>query len=263
MITENSCFESDCRRETTRIHLPVANICHANCYYCGFQINGNISSQAMPGHSRYIPMGRGQIQQYLDERLKLLPECSLIGVSGPGDILSSVTQLRDLVELVTKPPYNKIACCICTNGWDFFNAFPILEQWNTLKYITVTINSLQPQRCMKIYTNPSADQAFYEDKISAQMALLHWAKEREILLKINTVLSDDNADEILCMWNILRQQAPIHIFNLLQMQGRITPTERMDRLSSAYCKIMEQAETTGFNLKHNCNHCRADSYGRW
>ena len=128
MMTTNSCFESDCRCKTARIHLPVADVCHANCYYCKFRSSGNISSQAMSGHSNYIPWGRREIEAYLEKRLKLLPECELIGISGPGDILSSTQQLNEVAELVTSQQYRKIESCICTNGWDFFSALPILER---------------------------------------------------------------------------------------------------------------------------------------
>lgn len=263
MLTVNSCFESDCSCKTARIHLPVADVCNANCYYCAFRKSGNISSQAMPGHSRFIPRGSQQIEQYLAERMKLLPECTLIGVSGPGDILSSTAQLRELVEVISKAPYHKIDGCICTNGWDFFSASSILEQWSTLKYITVTINTLQPCECGNIYMHPTADEAFFAKKIAAQKALLQWAAERKILLKINTVLSEFNTQSVFDTWNELREIAPIHIFNLIQMQGQPMTAERRAGLSAAYREIMNQAEAAGFNLKHNCRHCRADSYGRW
>ena len=263
MITANSCFESDCSCQSARIHLPVADLCNANCYYCSFRTSRNISLQAMPGHSLFIPRGHLQIEQYLNKRMKLMPECSLIGISGPGDILSSTEQLCELLEVVSNPQYLKIACCICTNGWDFYLTRPLMEQWDTLKYITVTINSLQPQECAHIYVHPTADEAYYNQKKAAQLALLHWAADRNITLKINTVLSEYNAESILDTWEALSNHAPIHIYNLLQLQGQTMTSDQKVNYNAIYRKVLVHAQEAGFRVKNNCKHCRADSYGRW
>lgn len=259
----NSCFESSGHCRTKRIHLPVADRCYANCYYCQFRENGNLSEQAMPGHSRWIPYGPQQMKEYLDMRMKLLPDCEVLGVSGPGDILSSRNQLAALIDLVCSSAYSHIPSCICTNGWDFPSAKPLLEQWKTLAYVTVTINSLDPAMCSHIYSHPEAQPQFYEEKIKSQISMLRWAAERDIMIKINTVLSDYNGETVLSTWSQLQQAAPIHIFNLLQMDGQDMTMERRAYFSRAYDNIMKQAEENQIPTKRNCKHCRADSYGRW
>ena len=259
----NSCFESNSHCGTKRIHLPVADKCYANCYYCQFRNNGNLSDQKMPGHSSWIPYGPQKIKEYLDARMKLLPHCEILGVSGPGDILSSQSQLAALINLVCSPNYSHIPSCICTNGWDFPAAAPLLDKWETLSYVTVTINSLDPTMCTKIYYHPEVQTQFYLEKIKSQIRLLRWAAERGIMIKINTVLLDYNAETILPMWSLLQQIAPIHIFNLLQMDGQEMTIERKVYFSRVYDNIMRQATEKQIPTKRNCKHCRADSYGGW
>lgn len=259
----NSCFENSDHCGTKRIHLPVADQCYANCYYCQFRNNRNLSEQAMPGHSRWIPYGPQKIKEYLDVRMKLLPDCEVLGVSGPGDILSSRSQLAILIDLVCSTTYSHIPSCICTNGWDFQSAKPLLEQWKTLSYVTVTINSLNPATCAKIYCHPEVQPSFYEEKIKSQLSMICWAAKKGILIKINTVLSDYNIEEVVPMWSQLQQVAPIHIFNLLKMDGQAMTMEQKVHFSYAYDNIMKQAAEKQIPTKQNCKHCRADSYGRW
>lgn len=260
----NSCFEIDSCCTTKRIHLPVANRCYANCYYCQFSQNNNISNQQMPGHSRMIIYGRYEMEQYLEKRIRLLPDCEILGVSGPGDILSSHEQLATLIDFVNNSAYSKIPFCICTNGWDFLFTKSLLNRWHSLSFVTLTINSLDPNICAKIYRHPHEKMQYYQEKIDAQLDMLKWAAEKGLLIKINTVLSDYNAESIFPMWLELQKLVPIKIFNLLQMDGQnIMTKERKLYLSRSYDFIMSQTEEYEIPVKQNCRHCRADSFGRW
>lgn len=263
MVLKNSCFESDCNCKTSRIHIPVADKCRANCYYCQFRINSNISNLHMPGHSNYIAYGADSMKKYLSDRLLLVPDCMLVGVSGPGDILTSRSQLNELVKLMNASPFNSLAACICTNGWDFDLSADLLDDWENLKYITLTINSLNPQICSHIYIHPDEDASFFAKNIDSQMRLLKWANSKNIIIKINTVLSEYNSDEVIAVWSELDKIAAIHIFNLLPMQGQELPFAKKQEQMCLFQNTMSEAESLGFNLKRNCKHCRSDSYGRW
>lgn len=259
----NSCFETDCSCISERIHLPVANQCRANCFYCQFRFNGNISAEHMPGHSLYVPEGKESIKTYLNNRLKLMPGCRLIGISGPGDILTSQTQLEKLIELLSEKQYKNLISCICTNGWDFPITRHLLEKWSSLKFATLTINSLDAAVCDRIYIHKDKTHAAINEEIENQLSMLSWLESRKVMIKINTVLCEQNSDDILDMWRFLRSQYNVHIFNLIQIQGSSLSSDSKFALSKKYFEIMNAAQIAGFPLKVNCHHCRSDSYGRW
>lgn len=263
MIAPNSCFESDCNCKTLRIHLPAADQCRANCVYCQFRNNGNLSDLDFPGHSLFVPRGKEALREYLVNRLKLCLNCQLIGVSGPGDILTSSAQLTALVELMNEPMFREITGCICTNGWDFYHARAQLEQWKGLKYITVTINTLKPETCSRFYLTSERSLSFFQDNIDSQIALLKWAAERGVLLKINTVLTEANRREVLSVWRKLNEAAPIHIVNLLPLRGATLSAKQKRDMENVRREIMDAAQKMGFQTKKNCRQCRADSFGSW
>ena len=259
LLPVNSCFSTDCRCQSERIHLPVADKCDAGCYFCQYRQNGNVSASPMPGHAAFIPYGSDAIADYLRKRLVLYPDCRIVGVSGPGDILTSAGQLRELLAVLKQQEFSHLYGCICTNGWHFFDALELLVQWERLQYITVTVNTIRADSFRSIY----GGEKDFQSVLDNQSALLAWAAKRGARLKINTVFNRYNQQEIPELWRYLQDRYPITVFNLLLEDVPNEAADQKARRMESFRETMALIDKAEFPVKKNCRHCRSDSYGKW
>jgi nitrogen fixation protein NifB len=259
-------------RESRRrqvVHVPLANRCDAGCIYCGFEVHKNLSSEAMPGFSDKCLKNVDEIEAYLSEKIPAGGEDVVVGVSGPGDPLSSLENLSALFQICRrKLPSSEI--CLCTNGFGYARARELLFAEPRVRYMSFTVNALSAEVASRIYLGGRADEDRCRELLRCQWGAVRESCERGLFVKINCVyLPGINADEVLEVAD-LAQSLGVTIFNLVtyrrplsakgwcnQPYPRLPPVSRAEREG-----VLESIRLARLKVKDDCRQCRSDFCGR-
>lgn len=259
-MEQHCCFNTEnIYVKSARIHVPLAEKCSMGCVYCGYKNDKNVcDSKNRPGVALKIVEGKESIEKYLDMFFLEYDKADIIGVSGPGDPLENIEELRNLVDLIKKKWSDK-KLCVCTNGRLFYPYGKELVDSGVLEYITFTINTLNPQKVGEIYgfyanRNISETQKYIYDLLDA----IRYCKQKKIKVKINTVfLSDINKEDVTTMYSQLLREN-VDCFNLMPRRAlKDTHLEQFDE----YTQVWQKLKSMGFPLTHQCKMCRADFCG--
>lgn len=253
--TTNSCVQN------VRIHVPLAEICTMNCFYCNYKYDKNISkNDNRPGIAKELVNGKNKIKDYLSEKITKFNDVNIIGVSGPGDPFQNPKALRYLIDIM-KSQYNHLHLCLCTNGNFDYNEYIDILKFEQLKFITITINTLDALKSMQIYKSIDTD-ASAKKMINNQISLIKFCKEIGLKVKVNTVyLENINCDDIVEMYSQLMKYN-VDCFNLIP-QVKINSNNKdfmCDKLK--YDNIIEELKSRDFPMIYHCYRCNADFCGK-
>lgn len=253
------CFSTDEKKmPTPRIHVPLAGKCSMGCVYCGYRFDENItSSEFRPGVASRVVSSYADIEEYLSRALEKLPTAEIIGVSGPGDPLENFNELNHLVEIVrNKWPSKKL--CLCTNGRFFFPHGQTIVDSGILKYITFTINTLDWEKLLQIYSCFSEDGCECERYTEELISAIRYCKQKGIAVKVNTVLikgiNDDRIDSMFERLSDMR----VDCFNLLPFRN---VRSENNNPGTEYFLLRKELQSKGFPLTRHCMMCRSDFCG--
>lgn len=255
MEEKHFCFNTGALGEIWgRIHVPLARQCSLRCEYCSYKTDGNVTGDLWrPGTAGSTVESEAEIRAYLEEKLRKFSGVRIIGVSGPGDPLENMTALRTLVTVMTRD-FPDTYLCICTNG-SVYNADVqwLLEQ-KVLRYITLTVNTMDPGKYPLIYGRYK-DPAVPRDMWENQRRILSACRENGVKVKINTVfLRGINDLEIPALYAALGQEG-VSCFNLMPHIDTKTGKDRDgDACHALQCSLLRQ----NFPMMTRCKHCRAD-----
>lgn len=262
-MDKHCCFNtSDVLFRSARIHVPLAKKCSMGCQYCGYHIDHNICMPTIkrPGTSLIVVSTENEIRTYLKKAFALFPETSIIGVSGPGDPLDNLMEMTLLKNIMEKD-YPTVKLCLCTNGRNYQNYVTLFEHSPLLKYLTLTINTLIPQKNLKIYHSITT-LSKAEEMIKNQLKILQKAKEQDIKIKINTVfLQEINATEIEEMYLTLLEKYQVDCFNVLPFVPINTKTMFSVMDLNIFNETIFSLNEKGFPITKQCQQCRSDFCG--
>ena len=259
------CFEN--YKCGARFHLPVAFRCDTKCNYCKREYSDKIDR---PGVSEGI-LPLSDVEGYIREKAELYPECGIIGIAGPGDPFANADELFGAFEIVNEkfPDYR---CCVCTNGFYLpDNKERFLK--SSVKYITLTINSVEAPTLAKIYDHLVLNGKCYHGEEMGNIirklqkeALDIIIQKENIRMKINiVVIPGINDGEIAGIVEATRDYG-VYIYNLIPMlpvKGtRFGDIEQISSESLEAIKDDLRAAFPGIYIKDNCLRCRADACGR-
>jgi len=244
-----------------RIHVPLAVSCKLRCGYCSYSNNGNILCDSLPGASNLSLSTHEDISNWLQDKVKKNPDVRIIGVAGPGDPLLNPIQLEMFFEIINQH-YCDYTVCLCSSGLNFKEIEPLLIGQKTLKYITFTINSINPKTINKIYF-PSKMQFNAELFIEEQNYAVNRCIENNIKVKVNSVyLPTINDDEIYHLYDFYSKLG-VNIFNLIPYQrnnghlfAKLPPINYVK-----YKDLIAKLEFAGIDVLQKCYKCRADECG--
>lgn len=262
-MDKHCCFNtSDVVFRSARIHVPLARKCSMGCRYCGYHIDHNICMPVSkrPGTSLIFVSTEDEIRSYLKKAFSLFPETGVIGVSGPGDPLENLTELALLKNIMEKD-YPHVDLCLCTNGRNYQNYVALFEKPSVLKYLTLTMNTLDPQKSLKLYRSVTT-LAKAEEMIKNQLVIIKKAKEQNIKIKINTVfLQDVNTSEIEEMYLTLLEEYEVDCFNVLPYIPINAETFFSPIDLCVFKETVLSLNEKGFPITKQCQQCRSDFCG--
>lgn len=246
---------------SARIHVPLAEKCSMGCIYCNYINDRNITDRKdRPGTAGMLVTGREGIKAYLEKAFELIPECNIVGISGPGEPLENYEQLEILQEIM-KNQYPDKLLCVCSNGRYYEQFYRLVDNFKNVKYFTVTINSLNPNTVQHIYKSIDSDREAV-DLIDGQISIIKRAKQNGIKVKVNTVyLSGINDKEIVYMFSKLKEYG-VDCFNLLNQIQSGNALQQMENASfDDYRMMRNYLAEQGFPLTSQCRQCRSDFCG--
>lgn len=255
----HSCFNTSGKCVVSaRIHIPIARACGLQCFYCGHKNDGNLcNSDSRPGSSPFAIDTKEQMVLYLETKFKQYPNCKIIGVSGPGEPFDNKDKMSILLE-VMEAHFNNKLLCVCTNGSNYDAFVDICNSGNKyLRYITVTVNTLNPLVATQIYGGlTSICQA--EKFINSQLNIIAEAKSRGITVKVNSILLPNiNQDSIESMYNTLSTYH-IDCFNLMRLHNyTVCDKDYCNQFDILYKKLSD----SGHPMLNKCYYCASNSCG--
>ncbi|PLX69494.1 MAG: nitrogenase cofactor biosynthesis protein NifB [Denitrovibrio sp.] len=271
-IEKHPCYCKDAHDKYARIHLPVAPACNIQCNYCNRKYD--CSNESRPG----VTSGILSPEQALEKVIMVeqsLDNLSVVGIAGPGDALANPESTFQTLRLLKA--YNpKLIPCISTNGLNLPDYVDEIKELG-ISHVTVTMNAVDPEIGQHIYSWIHFKGVTYRGVDAANILLqrqlegIKMLVERDILVKINTVLIPDINDKHVPEVARKIKELGVFIHNILPLMskpeygtkfakdGVAEPTMEMIGRTRLDCaEIMG-----GFdNVMQHCRQCRADAIGK-
>ena len=261
-LSEHPCFCEDAHYNFARMHLPVAPRCNIQCNYCNRKFD--CCNESRPGVTSEV-LTPEQALAKVKVVKKEIPQLSVIGIAGPGDPLANENTFKTL-ELISKE-MPELTLCVSTNGLALPDCAERLYDLN-VRFVTVTMNALDPEIGAKIYDAVVFDGKRYDGIEGAtilrdrQLEGIRKCVDLKMLVKINIVMIPGiNDSHIPDLVKKVRDMGVyiVNILPLIPVEGTRfsnirapTPLERRD--------MMDRCELDVKMMRH-CRQCRADAIG--
>lgn len=260
---QHPCYNAGVCRDTGRLHIPIAAACNIQCNYCSRRYD--CVNESRPGvTSRLLEIE--DLVPYIERQIGEHPSIRVIGIAGPGDPLANPDVLLPALEIIRRT-FPDMQLCLSTNGL----MLPEMERSITeagVGYVTVTVNTLQPQTAALIYQHVDCGGTVLRGEeggaclISRQSSGIRKLKERGIKIKINSVfIPGINENEMKPIALFARENGALvhNIIPIIPVPGTAfgtLPVPDMKKISAirAKCAAIIPEMT-------HCRQCRADSAG--
>ncbi len=257
------CFDVEAKRKYARVHLPIAPNCNVQCNFCNRKFD--CVNESRPGVASAILMPH-QALDYVNKLMESDMNISVIGIAGPGDPMANTAEVFESVKII-REKYPQLLFCLSSNGLDLPQHIDTVVNLG-LSHITITINSIDPHVLSVIYSWVRFEKKIYRGLAAGQlmhdrqMEALRLLKERNITLKINTIILpginedgvEDVAKTVSSMGADLMNCIPLYPTKDTAFEDLIEPTKQqmhsLKKQISVYIKPMA-----------HCARCRADAAG--
>jgi nitrogen fixation protein NifB len=259
-IREHPCYGSDAHFKFGRIHLPVAADCNISCNYCVRKYD--CANENRPGVTSALLTAKEAVEKvrYTYEHD---PRLRVVGISGPGDPLTSDTTF-EVFEQVHKE-FPDLTLCLSTNGLLLSDKMSQIKKVG-IKALTITINAVDPDVGEKIYSFVNYNgkvlhgREAFEVLNRNQLRGLQMAAAMDIAIKVNTVyIPGVNSGHIPEIAKTVRGLGA-YIMNIMPLipQGKFAHVPAPSKQEVQ--RIRQACQGTLIQF-HNCVQCRADATG--
>ncbi|MCW4028576.1 MAG: radical SAM protein [Candidatus Bathyarchaeota archaeon] len=260
LVREHPCYGADAHFKFGRVHLPVVSGCNIGCNYCVRKYD--CVNENRPGVTSKILTAQEAIER-VRQAAKSDPRLRVVGISGPGDPLTSDVTFETLQLVQEEFPH--LHRCVSTNGLLLPQKVGALKSVGVTA-LTVTINAVDADVGKKIYSfvqynnQTLRGKEAFEVLSQNQLEGLYAAAKAGIVVKVNSVyIPGVNSEHLVEVAKIARDLgAYIHNIMPLIPQGKFAnikapAMEEVKALRYACGDVMVQF--------HNCVQCRADAVG--
>ncbi|MDR2141933.1 MAG: radical SAM protein [Deltaproteobacteria bacterium] len=257
------CFSQEAAHTYARLHLPVAPKCDISCNYC--RRDFDCPNESRPGVTSAVLSPQAALERFRLVRAQL-PNLKVVGVAGPGEALANFSELAETMELIRRED-PEIFFCLSTNGLNLPLRARELRELGA-RYLTITINSLDPRVGARIYKEINFLGRSYQGVEGAamlqanQLVGLKMAVDLGLKVKINTVilsgLNEGQAVEI----HKMAAQVGATIGNVMQhipVEG--SPLAHLPQISRAGLSRLSWECQAHLPQMRHCRQCRADAVG--
>jgi len=262
-LTKHPCFNEKAKHEFGRIHLPVAMACNIQCKFCNRKYD--CINESRPGVTSAV-LSPWQALNYLKEMKAKVPRLAVVGIAGPGDPFAEPELTMQTLRLVNKD-FPEMLLCVATNGFNILPYITELSNYN-VSHVTITINAVDPEVGSRIYAWVRDGKCVRQGKEAAaqllerQMLAIGLLKERDIVVKINTIIIPCVNDTHIPLVAKAVSRAGADILNCIPLLPS-ADTEFADKSAptpECIAEIQKNARQYMPLMKH-CTRCRADAVG--
>jgi nitrogen fixation protein NifB len=260
IVKEHPCYGSGAHFKFGRVHLPVVSSCNIGCNYCIRKYD--CVNESRPGVTSKLITATEAI-----ERVRAVaqadPRLRVVGISGPGDPLSSDVTFETL--RIVQQEFPHLTRCISTNGLLLPEKIGALKDLG-VKALTITINATDPAVGEKIYSfvrykgkTLHGREAFAVLNRN-QLEGLRLASEAGMAVKVNSVfIPGINSEHLVDVAKTVHDLGA-YIMNIMPL----IPQAKFAHIPAPSLKdiqlIRNLCGDTLFQF-HNCVQCRADAVG--
>ncbi len=262
MLKSHPCYNEKAHKEFARMHLPIAPRCNIQCNYCNRKYD--CTNESRPGVTSEVLSPEEAVNKIRVVKEKI-PQLSVIGIAGPGDPLANEETFATL-ELVKKE-FPDLTLCLSTNGLNLPRSVERLKVLG-VKFVTVTINAVDPDIGSKIYDFAIWDGKLLRGKDASEQLLknqlegIKMCTEAGILVKANIVMVPTvNADHIPDIAKKVKELGAyiVNIIPLIPVPG--TKFEHMPAPTPEQRKMLQDLCEGDIRQMRHCRFCRADAIG--
>ena len=187
------CFNEKMHDKVGRAHVPIAPKCNIFCNFCTRDIN---NEEDRPGVASCIMKPDDAITHI--DNITSDDSISVVGVAGPGDSLANEETFEFFEKMAEKHP--DLIKCMSTNGLLLPKYADKLAELG-VNSVTVTINAINPDIAVDIYSFIKYDDEIYKDYdavnilIKNQLDGVEKAAANGMVVKVNSVLIPGLNDE--------------------------------------------------------------------
>ncbi len=261
-LETHPCYNEKAHTKFARMHLPVAPRCNVQCNYCNRKYD--CSNESRPGVTSEVLTPQQAVDKIRMVKEKI-PQLTVIGIAGPGDPLANEETFETL-ELVRKD-FPEMTLCLSTNGLMLPRNVERLKGLG-VKFITVTINAVDPEVAAKMYGFVVYEGKTYHGieagklMIENQLEGIRRSVEAGLLVKANVVMVPGiNADDIPAVAKKVKELGAymVNIIPMIPVPGSNFEDLRAPTAEERK-KLQDLCETDIRQMRH-CRFCRADAIG--
>lgn len=175
---QHPCFNREVVGKVSRIHLPLVKSCNIQCNYCNRSYN--CPNENRPGVTSQL-IKPEDIYKIIKESLLAHPDLKIVGVAGPGEAFAEPDIIYESFKIIRKH-FPELKLCLSSNGYALVDSIDLIKELN-INYITVTINTLNPDTALKIYNTDNIN--LFLDKQTEGIKVL---KKLDTIVKVNSVV---------------------------------------------------------------------------
>ena len=252
------CFNEKMHDKVGRAHVPIAPKCNIFCNFCTRDIN---NEEDRPGVASCIMKPDDAITHI--DNITSDDSISVVGVAGPGDSLANEETFEFFEKMAEKHP--DLIKCMSTNGLLLPKYADKLAELG-VNSVTVTINAINPDIAVDIYSFIKYDDEIYKDYdavnilIKNQLDGVEKAAANGMVVKVNSVLIPGLNDEHIVEIAREVKKRGASLMNILPL----IPLGKMKHYSRPDCSMMEKVREEVEEIMpvfRACTQCRADAYG--
>ncbi|MFT8887709.1 MAG: nitrogenase cofactor biosynthesis protein NifB [Ethanoligenens sp.] len=261
---KHPCYDcSACSSGSARMHLPVAPACNIQCNYCSRDFD--CPNESRPGVTSGVLSPEEAVAKYLKVKAQV-PNLSVVGIAGPGDVLANFEQVKATLEGIRKVDPD-VTFCVSTNGLMLpFYANDLLKLG--VSHLTVTLNAVDENIGAQIYKFVNYLGRRYTGIEGArilrdnQLTGIRYLVGKGMVIKINIVMlkgiNDAHIETVVQTVRDLGCEIT-NIMQLIPVNG--SAFEGMDLVSNK--ELMEKRKACSAIMKqmYHCKQCRADAIG--
>lgn len=256
------CYYEEAHRQHARMHLPVAPRCNVQCRFCNRKYD--CVNETRPGVTSSI-VSAEQALVLVDRVVESMLSLSVVGIAGPGDSLANEETYETLRLVGEQHP--DLALCLATNGL----LLPAkVEELVVLgvKYVTVTVNALDPEVGSQIYSWARDEGKIlrgndaFQTLSSRQWAGVRECVERGMVVKVNSVLIPGINEVELPKIAQRSRDIGVDVMNVIPFIP-VRGSEFEDRRAPTKLEVERVREDCNQFTRQitHCARCRADAIG--
>ncbi len=262
-LDHHPCFNKKSCKDFGRVHLPVAPACNIQCNFCNRKFD--CVNESRPGVTSSI-LSPDQAMAYLADVVEAKPNTAVVGIAGPGDPFANGDKTMDTLTKV-RAAYPEMLLCVATNG---LNIHPYLDELAAVNttHVSITINAVDPEIGAKIYAwvrngKRSVGPAQGAELIlERQLAAVKGLKERNIMVKVNSILLPGINDEHMIKVAEKMGEMGVDIFNCMPyFPTKGSNFENMEEPGKELVRKIRTAAQVFVPQMTHCKRCRADAVG--